>query len=58
MWKTVSCIKEAEEKTGVDSSSISRCCKGKQKYAGGFIWVYRGVEATETDWASKKEVNL
>lgn len=54
--KTFSCIREAESKTGVNNSSISRCCKGKQKYAGGFIWRY--VEATDTNWASKKEVNL
>lgn len=32
--------REAERETGVDHSSIIRCCKGKQKTAGGFIWKY------------------
>ena len=25
---------------GIDNSSISKCCKGKLKSAGGFIWKY------------------
>ena len=33
-------IKEAGEKTGIDKSSIVRVCKGKQKYAGKYIWSY------------------
>lgn len=32
--------KDAERKTGVYHSSIARCCKGKAKTAGGFIWKY------------------
>lgn len=31
---------EASRKTGVDNSSISKCCKGKLKTTGGFIWRY------------------
>lgn len=38
--KTFSCIREAEEKTGIDNTSISRCCMRKQKTAGGYIWEY------------------
>ena len=33
----ISC-KEAFRATGVDCSSISKCCSGKVKTAGGFIW--------------------
>lgn len=31
-------FKEAMKITKVDSSSISRCCKGKQQTAGGYHW--------------------
>lgn len=51
--KTFSCIREAENKTGIDNSSISRCCKGKQNTAGGYKWEY--VEMSETSWKDKKE---
>ena len=30
--------REAERQTGVDASSISSCCKGKLKTAGGCVW--------------------
>ena len=33
-------ITEAGTKTGVDKGSISACCRGKGKTAGGFIWKY------------------
>lgn len=33
-------IREAEKITNVDHSMISRCCKNKQKTAGGYIWKY------------------
>lgn len=29
---------EAERQTGVDCGSISNCCNGKRKSAGGYIW--------------------
>ena len=31
---------EAERVTGIDQSSISKCCNGKYKSAGGYIWRY------------------
>jgi group I intron endonuclease len=31
-------LREASEKTHTDRSSISRCCKGKGRSAGGFKW--------------------
>lgn len=34
------CIKQVEDELGIDRSSISRCCKGTQKTAGGYIWKY------------------
>ena len=33
-------IIEAYEKTNIDRSSITRCCRNKQQTAGGFIWRY------------------
>jgi len=32
--------KEAERQTGVNITSISLCCNGKRKTAGGLIWKY------------------
>lgn len=37
-------ITEAGRKTGVDVGSISACCRGKQKTAGGYIWKYHNNE--------------
>lgn len=34
------CIKDAEELVGVANPSITRCCKGNLKYAGGYKWMY------------------
>ena len=34
-------IKEASEITGINSTSICKCCKGKRKSAGGFLWRYQ-----------------
>lgn len=34
-------IKEASLKLSVNSGSISQCCKGKQKTAGGYKWMYK-----------------
>ena len=31
-------IKQAEQKTGIDASSICRCCNGKAKSAGYYKW--------------------
>lgn len=38
--KEYSSLKEASNKIGINSSSIIRCCKGKQKTCGGYIWRY------------------
>ena len=37
-WESISV---AGKNTHIDSSSISRCCKEKQKLAGGFRWKYK-----------------
>ena len=31
---------EADRKTGIHHGSISKCCKGKYKSAGGYVWKY------------------
>ncbi len=36
--------REAERETGVDHTVISRCCKNKQKTAGGFCWKYKEAD--------------
>lgn len=36
---------EAARQTGIDASSISRVCKGKQGEAGGFHWYFKNEEA-------------
>lgn len=33
-------IADAVQETGVAKASIIRCCKSKQKTAGGFVWKY------------------
>ena len=38
--KTFSMINEAARETGVNSTQISRVCKGKNKTAGGYRWEY------------------
>ena len=37
VWRSA---KDVEEETGIDSSSISKCCMGKRKTAGGFKWTF------------------
>lgn len=32
---------EADKKLGINQSAIIRCCKGKNKSAGGFRWMYK-----------------
>lgn len=31
---------DAERDTGIQSSNIIKCCKGKRKTSGGFVWKY------------------
>lgn len=38
--KIYDCGLDAFRETGIDSSSITKCCKGKRKTAGGFKWRY------------------
>jgi group I intron endonuclease len=38
--KTYESTHDGERQTGVNHSSISRCCKGRQQTAGGFKWYY------------------
>lgn len=38
--KTYSSIMEAERETGIYNSNINKCCKGKRKTTGGYIWKY------------------
>lgn len=40
LLQSFSSIRDAERLTGIDNSSLSRACMGKQKTAGGFKWRY------------------
>ena len=37
---TFDSIKEAATALKIDSSTITKCCKGKLKHCGGFRWEY------------------
>ena len=37
-WKS---LKQASEELKISKSSISKCCKGKYKKVGGYIWRYK-----------------
>ena len=34
-------MNEAEKKTKISAYNISGCVRGKQKTAGGFIWIFK-----------------
>lgn len=36
-----SSLKEASDKTNVSKDNIHKCIKGKNRYAGGYIWFYK-----------------
>jgi len=36
-------IKHSSRETGIWDSSISKCCLGKQKYAGKFYWSFKAI---------------
>lgn len=38
--KKWNCIREAARRTRTDNRDIGKCCKGKLKKAGGYIWEY------------------
>lgn len=38
--KTWDSIREIERELNISNSNIVACCKGKRKYAGGYIWKY------------------
>lgn len=39
--KIFNSILEARAITGIDNSAISKCCRGKLKTSGGYIWRYQ-----------------
>lgn len=43
--RTWSCAAEAKRQLGIAKGSISACCKGKRKSAGGYIWRYVNSES-------------
>ena len=35
---------EAESQMGIANGNITKCCKGKLKSSGGFVWYYADTE--------------
>lgn len=44
--KEWNCIMDIKRELGIDNSSVVKCCKGKLKSAGGFIWRYKENETS------------
>ena len=42
-------VREAERKTKISSSSISRCCLNKGKLAGNYMWSYKEMMLNEAN---------
>ena len=42
--KIYNSLADAEKATGIDKSSISKCCRGIMLHAGGFTWRYANIE--------------
>ena len=38
------CNLEASKELNIDAGSISKCCNGERKQAGGYIWKYKVEE--------------
>lgn len=47
--KEYNCIADAVKELGINQSSISLCCQGKRKSAGGYIWKYKKEKLNEED---------
>ncbi len=45
--ESFSSAREAERSTGIKSSKISPCCKGKQKSSGGYKWRFTNESSSE-----------
>ena len=41
--KIFNSITDAAEKTGINRSSINRCCLGERNTAGGYVWEYADI---------------
>ncbi len=41
-------LRDASNSIGIDRAAISRCCLGKQKSCGSYIWKYKTEEDTHT----------
>lgn len=50
IWES---IKEASMSLGITYQSISSCCRGLDKSAGGYIWTYANLIDTHLRWNKK-----
>lgn len=55
------CIRQVEKELGICNQNISKCCKGKYKTCGGYIWKYKHhqeVHSNKHKWQTiLKEMN-
>ena len=55
--KIYSGTREAERQTGIEHSSISKCCKGKLNTAGGYTWEYINNTEKNKEYAKTKSTS-
>ena len=46
VWKST---REAARIGGYNNSAISKCCRGKRKTAGGYVWKYKPLGEEDID---------
>ena len=46
-------IRDAERKTGFDRGNISKCCKNKVVFVGGYVWRFEG-DLTPPQYKNRK----
>jgi hypothetical protein len=48
-------IRDVERKTGISRANISKCCKHKVAFVGGYVWRFYG-DVTPPEYKNRKEV--
>lgn len=53
---TYKSLNEAMRQTGINVGSISMCCNGKIKSAGGYVWKYLNRNTKDPLWGKKRPI--
>ena len=43
------CIRQIERQLGICNQNISKCCKGKYKSCGGYVWKYKKSQCSTSE---------